>query len=66
MIEEQAVITNIELKTNSIYQSLTMILLALFLATLFQITVLNRLTKIEKGLDNMRNTCFVIVEKGKP
>jgi hypothetical protein len=65
-MEEQAVITRVEIKEKSIFQSLTMILLTLFLAALFQITVLNRLSRIEKGLDNMRNTCFVIAEKGKP
>lgn len=65
-MEEQAIITNVELKEKSILQSLTMILFALLLAAIFQITVLSRLSRIEKGLDNMRNTCFVIAEKGKP
>ena len=66
MIEEQASITYVELKEKSVLQSLTMILLALLLAAIFQITILSRLSRIEKGLDNMRNTCFVIAEKEKP
>jgi len=66
MIEEQSIVTRVEVKEKSILQSLTMILLALFLAALFQITLLSRMSRIEKGLDNMRNTCFVIAEKGKP
>jgi len=66
MIEEQSIVTRVEVKEKSIFQSLTMILLALFLAALFQITLLSRLGKVEKGLENMRNTCFMIAEKGKP
>ena len=46
-------------------QSIVIMVFALFLAALLQITILNRTSKIETSLTNMRNAC-VIAEKGQP
>ena len=48
------------------YQSVVIILIVLFLVTLLQTTIVSKTNKIETSLNNMRNACVLVAEKGTP
>ena len=63
---EQPIETHYIPQPNLGYQSIAIMMVVLFLATLLQITILNRTSKLETSLNNMRNACVLVAEKGTP